>query len=411
VKPSNKSLALAMVALCAPAQAIEIEIDYTYDTNGFFNQPGSKEALRAVADYYEGLIHDQLLRIDASEWPSSSWSAKISHPGTGDEILIPNLVVPESTLIIYAGGRTMSSPSVSGPAGVGGPGGYSASGTQGFLNRIAARGQAGALTTPKTDFGPWGGTITFDQALTWNFSTETPVGGGIPFISIALHEIGHLLGIGLAPSWTAQVSGALFTGSNSTTAYGSNVPVQPGGAHWRDDAVCQFPDGYNPSNVNNVLSKAFGSFGTPHGRDQISLMDPGLCAVGNYHKVMTDLDLAGLRDIGWEMVPPVRWLTANTKPPAPIAFTWPSTSNFSYRVERSTTLEPDDWETIDGPVAGNGLVLSYTDPAPPEGKAFYRLTTEPPFALRLAPLAMEDAPSSAPPLISDDCRILETCCP
>lgn len=32
--------------------AVQIEIDYSLDTNGFFDQPGSREALRAVCDYF-----------------------------------------------------------------------------------------------------------------------------------------------------------------------------------------------------------------------------------------------------------------------------------------------------------------------------------------------------------------------
>lgn len=44
--------------------AITIELDYSYDTNDFFDQPGAKEALRAVADFYEERIHDNLLEID-----------------------------------------------------------------------------------------------------------------------------------------------------------------------------------------------------------------------------------------------------------------------------------------------------------------------------------------------------------
>ena len=46
------------------AQAIVIQLDYSYDLNGFFEQAGAKEAMRKAADLFEELITDSLLRID-----------------------------------------------------------------------------------------------------------------------------------------------------------------------------------------------------------------------------------------------------------------------------------------------------------------------------------------------------------
>src|SRR5688572_19088991 len=94
-----------LLACAAPAHAIKIELRYDYDTNGFFNQPGSKEALRKVADYFESLIHDSLLSINAATDGGGSWTAKPRDPSTGLEISIPNLVVPADTIIVFVGGR------------------------------------------------------------------------------------------------------------------------------------------------------------------------------------------------------------------------------------------------------------------------------------------------------------------
>lgn len=399
----------------ASSLAIKIQLDYTYDTNGFFNQTGAKAALRAIADFYEPLLTDSLARIDNTQWSAgNTWTATFTHPGTGATQTISNLVVPDDTLIVYAGGRALS-----GAAGLGGPGGYSASAnTQAWLDLLASRGQAGALTIPKTDFGPWGGMITFEPLYQWSFSTTGPVSGKTQFVPIALHELGHLLGIGTAPSWTAKISGTNFTGPASVLSFGGNVPLQSGGSHWRDDGVCVLPDGYSPTNANNVLSKAFGSFGALHGFNQIVLMDPSSCSVGTYHKVMTDLDLAALKDIGWQLSPPVRWITANTKPiPGPVAFTWPSTSGITYRVERSTTLANGSWSTLTT-ATGNGTIKTYSDAFPPAGKAFYRLNTTPPAAAAALPSelipeapVMIPAPSSSPEYLSDGCGITSDCCP
>lgn len=412
---SAKLLPLSLSVLFASTTsslAIKIQLDYTYDTNGFFNQAGAKEALRAVADFYEPLLTDSLSRIDTAQWPAgNTWSAVFTHPGTGDQQDIANLVVPADTLIVYAGGRALG-----GAAGRGGPGGYSASGnSQAWFNLLASRGQTGALASPVTDFGPWGGMVTFEPSYTWSFSTTGPVPGKIPFVSIALHEFGHLLGIGTSQSWIAKISGTNFTGPASVLSFGGNVPLQTGGSHWRDDGACVVPDGHSPTNPNNVLSKAFGSFGSLHGFDQIVLMDPSTCTAGSYLKVMTDLDVSGLKDIGWQLSPPLRWLTANTQPSAgPVAFTWPSTSGITYRLERSITLESGSWATLNT-VNGNGTIKSYTDsPAPPD-KAFYRLNTAPPIA-PFAPMSIpltaisEPAPSSRPESLPDGCGYTSSCC-
>ena len=108
---SAKLLPLSLSVLFASTTsslAIKIQLDYTYDTNGFFNQAGAKEALRAVADFYEPLLTDSLSRIDTAQWPAgNTWSAVFTHPGTGAQQDIANLVVPADTLIVYAGGRAL----------------------------------------------------------------------------------------------------------------------------------------------------------------------------------------------------------------------------------------------------------------------------------------------------------------
>lgn len=111
MKPRCYFPCLALLALTGSASAIKIEIRYDYDTNGFFNQPGAKEAMRSVADYFEGLIHDSLSAIDHTQWPAgNTWTASFEHPATGNTATIDNLKVPDETLIIFAGGRALGVP-------------------------------------------------------------------------------------------------------------------------------------------------------------------------------------------------------------------------------------------------------------------------------------------------------------
>ncbi len=395
---------LASLAMLPAAHAIKIELRYDYDTAGFFTtHPQAKIALRKVADYYETLFHDSLLPINGATYGAgNTWKADFFHPGTGVYVGIPNLVVPADTLIVFAGGRNLG-----GSAGQGGPGGFSqlTGNTQAWINTVVARGQPGALATPKTDFGPWGGSVTFNTTETWSFSTTTPEDDLVPFTAIALHEFGHLLGIGTAQSWTAKISGGVFTGAHSGQSHGGPVPIQSGGGHWRDDGQCTFPDGYDPDEPNNVLNKAYGSFGTPHGLNQIALMDPSSCSVGPFLKVMTDLDLAGLRDIGWQLDPPLYLTSSTLKPSAgPFQFSWPSSTGFTYRLQRGTNLSTD-WTTL-STQTGNGLTLQHTSPVLASApRVFYRLTTvpPPPAAFAAFPPAAP-VPTEQPAVIIGDCR-------
>lgn len=394
-------LLLMMMISAAPLSALQIQLRYELDTSGFFNRPEARAAIQAVADYYASLLSDPLLSIDTAEWPAgNSWSATFEHPSTGAFTSIKNLVVPANTLVVFVGARPL------GPvAAIGGPGGYSLAGSsQAWFQRVASRGQPGALASPKTDFAPWGGTMTFDTARTWNYSQSVPSLSQLTFVTVALHEFGHLLGIGTSDSWDAKVSGLTFTGSASRAAYGSAVPLQTGGFHWRDDGRCALPNGYISSEPKNVLSKAFGAFGAPHGFPQIALMDPSTCSAGQYLKVMTDLDLAALRDVGWQVEPPLKvQATPLVATASAVTLSWPSTSGVIYRVQESPSLFQPNWGTVSSQT-GNGGVLSYTKPLTPQsGRGFFRLDTGSAPGLS-APVVTLPPPMEMPPRIVTDCH-------
>ena len=104
------------------------------------------------------------------------------------------------------------------------------------------------------------------------------------FYSVALHEIGHSLGLNVNDpdtSWNTRQSGATFTGSNAVSVFGSAVPtVSSSNHHW----------------LENTPSVVFGT-NTP----QEAAMDPTL-TVGT-RKLFTALDVAALKDVGWDIVP------------------------------------------------------------------------------------------------------------
>ncbi len=339
------------VATASPVAAVEIQIDYTYDTHHFFDTDEKRAVIEAVADFYGSIIADHLLRIDPADFQSASWTPQFFDPSSGEWISgSPGLVVPENTMIIYVGGQSLPSQI----SGQGGPGGYIASGFSGWFDRLNARGNTGALAVPASDFAPWGGSISFNNSVAWNFSLEENQPGR-EFVSVALHEIGHVLGIGTAPSWKTQVSGGRFNGEAAARSHGTTPPA---------DEFHLLPDG------PTLHSKLFGSFGVTHGQSRPALMLPASTDTGSNFDVATDLDLACLVDIGWEILPAPK-LHTSALSPAAAAFSWPSVSFLEYRVERGTDLAtfPDGSSIL----PGNGGFLAWTDPTPPASRAFYRM--------------------------------------
>ena len=358
--------------------SIQIEFRYDYDSRGFFDQPGAKEALRAVAGFYESLFKDELLPIDPAIH-GGSWNARIvdvESPFSGSILNIHNLVVPENTVVIFVGAGDFASGAVSGPGGY-----QNLGGTPDWSERLMARGQAGALASPPTDFGPWGGMISFSAQAVWDFSLTSNNPSVASFASAAMHEIAHVLGFGTSPSWNALHDGVGFYGANAMASYGGPVPLEtsdPRRAHWREDHGCAFPDGYTPGNPNNVLSLTVEAFGTPHGFDQIALMDLLTCIAGEHIKVLTDLDVAALVDVGWEINKHPR-LNISGPDAGSDAFvlSWASSSMFQYRIEFSESLSGGDWETVHERT-GNGALQSYEAAmAAASGRGFFRMGVEP----------------------------------
>ena len=199
------------------------------------------------------------------------------------------------SITIFAGGRPLSG-STLGEGGTGGVGysiikdGEDNVLNQDFIDLIIARGEAGALAANPTDIGLWGGSITFDNdgdvdgtAYIWNNEiNSTPGTGEIDFLSVAIHELAHVLGFG-GSSWQTNIDfgNGTFNGTNAVNSYGSNVPLSDTG-HW----------------LEGLTSTAID--GTP---DQEVALDPSLNSINGVgqRKILTELDYSGLADMGWEV--------------------------------------------------------------------------------------------------------------
>ncbi len=224
---------------------------------------------------------------------SNQFNAFFHDPGLGGSASINGFDVAANTIRVFAGGRNLGNSTL----GIGGPGGFTVSSTTPvFINNAISRGQGDGTTAATLnkidqdgnivdqsayDFGPWGGAITFNTEKSWYFdsdiSTEESFAGNNDFYSVALHELAHLLGFGTSDSWRNLVNGDEFVGVNSSLENQGSVLLDANEIHW----------------LNGTTSSIDGE------GDQEVLLDPSVTTGTRKH--FTDLDLAGLQDVGWEV--------------------------------------------------------------------------------------------------------------
>jgi hypothetical protein len=315
---------LASVLAASSAYPFAIVVDYTYDTNNFFNTPAKREAMQAAADRYARIIDTPLLRIDSSyKGGSTDWRIGFTHPGTGGyweistapntagdalfasggaaNVYNPNFVLPANTWILFAGGR----PAL-GSAGEGGTG--TGLNFVSVLNDVNGPTHRGAIpNTPGdstvNDLPAWGGTIAFNSDVAWSFDLGLPVLGTSDFYSIALHEIGHALG--LSSQWNqwkdrdgvyGGIHGvAAYNADNGTARAGLNE-VSDSNPHWQDGAYDAFIFALGAPNYVGTVG--------PLTRQDL-LMEP-TANFGNplpQRFELTNVDVAALRDLSWSVIP------------------------------------------------------------------------------------------------------------
>ncbi len=273
------------------ANGIVIHFNFDFDTSGFFDPEPRRDLIQSAGDAVAThLQDDDYAGIDAEnfsgQFPNNTWDARFDNPSTGNLETITDLLVATNEIIFYAGAVAGL-----GSLGTGGPGGNSASGGQDFFDLLNGRGQAGAVDTPATDFGNWGGQIRFDASANWFFGEDTNgLGPGLnDFWSVAVHEVVHAFGFG-------------FGTSDSFTALITPQPPTPGPYFFTGDSArnelglgpgenVSMPDAshFAPGQMSETIG------GTP----QEAVLDPDL--LQGTRKELTRLDLAVLNDIGWEV--------------------------------------------------------------------------------------------------------------
>ena len=285
---------LFLLVLLMPAAghaSIQLEFDYSYDSSEFFGvETPARASLEAVGDFYKSILLDDLLEINSQR--QNNFTGFFWQPGgvnSGNTTSISGLDIAADTIRIYVGAYDLGGNTL----GWAGPGWYSVSGTSSFQTNAITRGE-GPISSVEgstaTEFAPWGGSMAIDIDSTWNYDyTVAPV-GNIDLYSVMLHEIGHVLGLGTADSWDNLVIDDEFQGAAAVAEYGDYVPIDiDSGAHW----------------AGVTTSTAFGTYDS-----QTALMVPTI--PWNTRRLATDLDVAGLDDIGWDIDYPLTpaWIQA-----------------------------------------------------------------------------------------------------
>jgi len=280
----------------AKVSAISFNFDYNMDMNGFFNDQIRKDTLNKAANYYETILIDHLSAITPDGF-KNNWFSEFHAPDTG--MLVQQLNHPsdimDDVIYIYVGGRPLGKTSENDfNLGLGERGGYKvpAEADQSFKDTVQARGQAGALTNPQIDVGPWGGSIAFnnDASVKWFFDPtlkEDITKDSFDFFSVALHEIAHVLGFGNAGAWNSKVVDGRFTGINTRIRYGWSVPLE------RTVFDSNIAFGHYSSGIIDSVYCTYDK--TPQNVAMDTLFSDEI------REYLTELDVAGLKDIGWQI--------------------------------------------------------------------------------------------------------------
>lgn len=286
----SAACAAALLATSADrARALEIVFDYSYDASGFFDDPARRSVLEAAADAYEGCIDDD----GFARLPPDGWIALFRDPSADAFVSVLGLEVPADAIRIFVGAK----PSFAdGRLASGGPGhlrfpctallgrkacmdaffgGPALPWIRSWLLEHAFRGSAAARAYPADDFAIWGGVLSFASDADWHFDPQLPVPPDrFDLLTSAIHELGHVLGIGTAESWGVRVPRRSFEGTEAVEIYGEAMSLAPDRAH--------FADGTS-SHVRGVPQRAVFTNGQARGE----------------RRLLTELDCAALRDLGW----------------------------------------------------------------------------------------------------------------
>jgi hypothetical protein len=295
-------------------------------------EAAARAAITAAAEDIESVITTTLNSVSSdvyrgtvgSSYAEINWDYLRTDPDTNHEYTQYSATIGFDTISIEIGTRSFLDPTL----GQGGPAGNSFElvGSSIPSNWIAAVGSAslqaknaqrrgggprlgtfsGSSTIDENgpnevtayysiDYGISYGSVAFDfdsndngfrntdaqLAAYWHYNHTADVPGGKrDLYSVALHEMLHVLGIGASASWDELKSGANWLGSEAIAVAGSGTGLVESGH----------------------IAEGIMSISLLDGMPQEAAMDPDI--LPGTRKGLTTLDLAFLRDIGWQTITP-----------------------------------------------------------------------------------------------------------
>jgi hypothetical protein len=244
----------------AAPHVFSIKFDYRFDTLGFFQAPERRAALEAAAAEWSSIIGNDFLPVPAGT------KLRLNNPeNRTEDVFVDSLEQDIDDVLIFVG----TSEAIPG-YGRGGPSTVAES-SDGTLMQEFTNRQNGKF------FQPWAGSISFKGSVNYFFDPTPETGDDVPqdqydFISLATHEIGHVLGFTASPAFSALEAGSTFIGKSAVAAYGAPVPLTPDLGHGH------LLDGTQSDGVE-------------------CLMTPKL--TNGIRQKPTTLDIAALQDIGY----------------------------------------------------------------------------------------------------------------
>jgi len=326
----NAYLFLFGLCIAIPAQAITIDVNFAtgtlFSSSADFQAKATISAAAAdistaITTSLNAITTDIYVSTNASTTVTFDWSFNYDDPSTGSSTTIEIPFSVDDSVTVFVGTRSLLGSTL----GSGGPAGSGLGlGVNGFPNQflVAAndaesqseaalsRGGGpvistvngswdfdGVLDNYSVDLGISYGALGFDidaddngthdseAALNnyWHWDHTSPVASGKnDLYSVAVHEILHSIGFGTADSWDSLVSGTTWNGSEVQAITGTSANlISSDGGHV----------------ALSVMSQRLSD-----GMPQEVAMDPNITT--GSRKELTVLDLAFLRDIGYETITP-----------------------------------------------------------------------------------------------------------
>ncbi|MEO7933948.1 MAG: hypothetical protein ABIT76_12405 [Chthoniobacterales bacterium] len=323
-------IALLSVSLQS-ASAFNIAIDYSNDSTNFFDNLTARATLEKAAADLSAAITSSLAPVTTDVYTGTNgsttstfdWDLTYTNPTTGAAVTLDTFTAAANTFTIYVGARPISGTAL-GQGGIGAAGfsfGGSGSGSQwtGAVAAAEAASNAGMGRGSNVTFnsasdsatlgsstanynvrtGPMIGNMWFDNDSNndgsiddtvmlgnyWNFDyANNSFAGKNDFYSVALHEIIHSIGFSGSESWDGEHSGTTWLGSSAVALNGGTGS----GLLASDEA--HIVSGYSSTRLDT-------------GAVQEAVMDPSLTQ--GTRKYLTQMDLAMLHDMGYQVVPEV----------------------------------------------------------------------------------------------------------